>query len=292
MPPPIVTARSMGLTFRTNVTAMGPETSVVGHYSAGRRARNRTEGIVRAKSFHDFHLSKGWAGIGYHYLISDDGAIICCRSTFHQGAHVDNNNKGRIGVNMPGTLTPTIRDRPTVRQARAFNWLLHNAHTSSMPRAHRTDRDLSRVPRFGHKDLMATSCPGLFLGMYKRGGDPWVEPASEAISGTPPFVAEDESISQRPAGYPAVGVQEGLVEGAFVALAPEDEELLVLLGAGQVLANPDDPRSGPDEQELAAGTGVEADDVQELPEADDEFDEDLTELLAEIEPLIGDPAPG
>ena len=276
MPPRIVTARSIGLQFRVNQLArMGPERSVVGHYSAGPRARDFRVGIARAKSFHAHHLSKGWAGIGYHYVIPDDGAIICCRSTFHLGAHVLNNNSGRIGVNMPGT----VGDRPTKRQARAFGWLLHNAHTTAMPRAHRTDRDLSRVPRFGHRDLMPTSCPGLFLGMYHRGGDPWIEPAAGAarpasLSGAPP-----ESADRAFAPF--------LAEHGFADLEPEDEELLVLMdGARDLSPAADDTLFGPDAIEVENAFD---DEIVELPEADPEFDEDLGEVLAEIAGL--EPSP-
>jgi hypothetical protein len=255
MPPRIVTARSMGLQFvASKLAPMGPETSVVGHYSAGARAKNRAEGIARAKSFHNHHLGKGWAGIGYHYLITDNGVIVCCRSTFHKGAHVDNNNQGRIGVNMPGTLTATIKDRPTRRQARAFHWLLHHAHTAAMPRPHRTDRNLANVRRFGHKDLMATSCPGLFRGMYLAGGEPWVEPSGDT----------DEP------------VDDGLVD-----LTPEDEEVVAEVEAGKVPDFEADAKAfGPDDDEREA-PGDTSD--LELPEADDEFDEDLGDVLAEIE---------
>jgi hypothetical protein len=252
----------MGLQFiRSKLAPLGPETSVVGHYSAGARARNMAEGIARAKQFHRDHqipISQGGriggAGIGYHYLITDDGVIICCRSTFHRGAHVLNENSNRIGVNMPGTLTQSIRDQPTRRQARAFNWLLHNAHTDAMPRAHRTDRDLSRVPRFGHKDLGNTSCPGLFYGMYKRGGEPWVEPSGDT----------DEQ------------VDDGLVE-----LTPEDEQVVEEVEQGNVPdfeADAEAFGADPEERDAPADTSD-----LELPEADDEFDEDLTDVLAEVE---------
>jgi N-acetylmuramoyl-L-alanine amidase-like protein len=257
MPPRIVTARSMGLQFRANQLApMGPERSVVGHYSAGARAADVTAGIERARSFHRDHLARGWAGIGYHYLIPDDGAIVCCRSTFYTGAHVLSNNSGRIGVNMPGT----VGDRPTTRQARALDWLLRNAHTTAMPRAHRTDRNLHPLPRFGHKDLMATSCPGLFHGMYLRGGDPWVEPALGP--GDPDLVRRDPPFGR-----------------GFAALEPCDEEFLVFLReAGDPPPAADE--TGPDGSELVCACG---DDELELPQADPRFDEDLTDVLAAIE---------
>jgi len=249
MPPRIITARSMGLQFRPGMAPLGAETSVVGHYSATPRAKNTKQGIAAAKSFHQTHLGNGWAGIGYHYVIPDNGTIICCRSTLHVGAHVLNNNSHRIGVNMPGEPG----DRPTRRQARAFNWLLHNAHTDAMPRRHRTDNDLSRQELTTHKDLMATSRPGLFRSMYRRGGNPWVEPSGNV---------EDQP------------------DDGFVELTPEEEELLAEINAGEAVPDPEQDAAavGPDKEELDAPEGE-----PELPEADPEFDEDLTELLEEIE---------
>lgn len=253
MPPRIVTARSIGLRFRAGqLSGMGRLNSTVGHYSAGARAKNLTQGIARVQSFHRHHLGQGWAGIGYHYVISDDGAIICCRSTLHTGAHVAGRNSGRIGVNMPGTLTASIRDRPTRSQARTLHWLLHHAHTNLMPSAHRTSRDLSRLPVFGHKDLNPTTCPGLFHGMYLRGGERWVD--TEGTFG------EDE----------------------FVDLSPRDEDVLEDLD-NEAAPGPeaDSQFVGPDKEELESASEDDTD--LELPEADAEFDEDLADLLEEIE---------
>ena len=262
MPPRIITARSIGLKFKSNMTGMGPENSTVGHYSAGSRAKNFREGITKARAFHaDHQVRLGAAGIGYHFLIPDDGSIICGRSTFFNGAHVLNNNSGRIGVNMPGPLLlesepgGPVRDRPTRRQAMAFHWLMHNAHTDAMPRRHRTDRNLSNLPIFVHKDLGNTRCPGLFKRMYKRRGIPWVEPSGDS---------DEES-------------------DVFVDLEPEDEEFLVDVAEGRAPSiEADLAETGPDEEERRLGE-ANVDEVPELPEADDEFDEDLSELLEEIE---------
>ena len=247
--PRIITARSIGLSFRSNRSTMGPETSVVGHYSATPRARDWRAGVASARSFHRSHQNQGWAGIGYHYLISDDGAIIGCRPVIWNGAHVLNANANRVGVNMPGTTG----DRPTRRQARAFNWLLHNAHTPAMPARHRTDNDLSKLPIFGHRDLPGqdTACPGLFKGMYTRGGDPWRDEGRR-------FAPDADD---------------------FVSLAPEDEDFQDL--EPQAAAEDDEQATGPDEAEARADAG--AADEGELPEADDEYDEDLSDVIAEIE---------
>ncbi len=169
--PPIVTAAQLGLQFKNLFGALGPETNVTGHYSAGARARNAAEGRARALSFHRDHtvgprLRAG--GCAYHYLISDDGTLFCLRPTALKGAHVGGHNSNNIGVNMPGTTG----DRPTAAQVATYKWLLSNAHTSAMPKAHRTDRSLRSARRHGHNSWsghQSNGCPGLFKSMYITG---------------------------------------------------------------------------------------------------------------------------
>ncbi len=237
--PRIITARSIGLEFRSNRTPMGPEKEVTGHYSGTPRAADWEAGVEAALSFHRHHLGKGWAGIGYHFVIPDDGAIICCRPVLYTGAHSDGVNDGRVGVNMPGTTG----DRPTRRQARAFNWLLHNAHTDAMPQPHRTDVDLSNLPIFGHRELpgQSTACPGFFLRMFKRGGEPW---------------REERGL-------------EGADEQEFVEVGEDD--------VSEPEPEADAKSTGADEEEARAE--VDPDERGELPEADERFDEDLTTVL-------------
>ena len=237
--PRIIPARTIGLKFRANKSPMGREETVVGHYSGANttRARNLREGLDRARSFHRHHLSQGWAGIGYHYMLVDTGEILCCRPVIFKGSHVLSDNQGRVGINMPGNGP----DRPTKRQAMSLHWLLHNAHTAPLTRPHRTTTDLSRLPIFGHRELMSTACPGLFLGMYKRRGDPWreVDPELESF------------------------------EEEFAELTDEDEEI------PETEETADSKYTGPDEDEAQAD--VDPDDEGELPEADDEFEDDLSE---------------
>ena len=137
---------------------------------------------------------------------------------------------------MPGTGP----DRPKTRQARTLRWLLENAHTSAMPRMHRTSREISALPIFGHGEIKGqnTLCPGRFLWMYKHRGLPW---------------RDEESL---------------MVEDEFF-VAPEDE-------AGELPLPQDAPddATGPDEDEARAE--ADPDDESELPEADPEFDEDLS----------------
>ena len=167
--PRIITARSIGLAFANLFGALGAELHVTGHYSAGPRALDADQGIDRAREFHALHRGKGWGGIGYHYLIPDDGTLICARPTTLKGAHTGAHNSSNVGVNMPGNTG----DRPTDAQAATYRWLLENVHTDQLPKAHRTDRDLRRAKRFGHNQWSghrSNGCPGLFLDLFVEGG--------------------------------------------------------------------------------------------------------------------------
>lgn len=232
--PRIITARSMGLAFQNLFGELGPETNVTGHHSAGARARNRQEGIARAKQFHADHKAKGWGGIGYHFVIADDGTLICTRPTILKGAHVGGHNTENLGVNCPGTTG----DRPTPEQKATYRWLLANAHTAALPKAHRTDRDLRQARLVGHRDWSgheSNECPGTFYGLFKAG-----------LAREIPAEFEDAEIPAGPEEY-AARTRHGTTEADHRHVAPE-------------------------EAEAAKNTDEVA---EELPEEDPEFDEEL-----------------
>ena len=110
--------------------------------------------------------------------------------------------------------------------------------------------------------------------MYRRGGDPWIEPAS---GGGP------AALPASPTGAPL----PFFAAHGFAHLEPEDEELLVLTnGARDLSPAADETLFGPDAIEVENAFD---DDNVELPEPDPEFDEDLSDVLAEIE--AGEPSP-
>jgi hypothetical protein len=166
--PRIITARKLGLSFQNLFGQLGPENNVTGHYSAGPRARTWKEGCDRARSFHEQHRNQGWGGIGYHFVICDDGTLICARPTILKGAHVGGHNTQNLGVNCPGTTG----DKPTREQRDTYRWLLANAHTAALPAAHRTDVELSGARLWVHNMWQgheSNGCAGLFKGMYVSG---------------------------------------------------------------------------------------------------------------------------
>lgn len=167
--PKIVTARQMGLQFANLFGQLGPERKVTGHHTAGPPDRSDAHAIQLCRSYHAAHRAKGWGGIGYSYCITRRGTILCLRPTILKGAHVGGANSQNVGVMFHGTTG----HKPTRAQARAFLWLLRNAHTRAMPAAHRTDLSIRSAPRFGHNDWpghRSNACPGTHKRMIRAGG--------------------------------------------------------------------------------------------------------------------------
>ena len=166
--PTIYTAGSTGLHFRNLFGALGPELHVTGHYSAGAVDKSDKDAIATVRSYHRAHAAKSWGGLGYHYVITRKGNIILGRPVALKGAHVGGWNTGNVGVMMMGTTG----DKPSYRQRRAYKWLLANAHTTRLPRSHRTDRSLRAAKRHGHNSWSghtSNGCPGSFKPMYLKG---------------------------------------------------------------------------------------------------------------------------
>ncbi len=57
---------------------------------------------IGAKEIREWHLQRGWADIGYHYIIKRDGTVEKGRPLENIGAHVKGHNRGSIGVCLVG----------------------------------------------------------------------------------------------------------------------------------------------------------------------------------------------
>ncbi len=105
---------------------------------------------VSAAEVHQWHLARGWAGIGYHYLIHKDGTIERGRPRDAIGAHCYGENSHTLGINIVGDFEAAV---PTGAQ---------------MDSAARLLAELCRIYRIrpgdgtilGHRDLNSTECPG------------------------------------------------------------------------------------------------------------------------------------
>ena len=141
--------REPRLTFSRPLRPRTTTTQIVVHHTAS--------GDVSAETVHGWHSRKrGWGGIGYHYLIRQNGAIERGRPEQMRGVHASRVNANSIGIALAGNFE--TRAMPDV-QLVSLAWLIR-----SIRGRHPHWRDL---PVVGHSGVGATACPGRLF--------PWVE---------------------------------------------------------------------------------------------------------------------
>lgn len=67
-----------------------------------------------AETLHRWHLERGWSGIGYHYVILEDGTLQKGRPEFWEGAHARGYNDA-LGIVLIGDKTFTKEQYSTLR---------------------------------------------------------------------------------------------------------------------------------------------------------------------------------
>ncbi|MBC7772798.1 MAG: N-acetylmuramoyl-L-alanine amidase [Pyrinomonadaceae bacterium] len=100
------------------------------------------------------HVGRGWADIGYHYIIDPSGKVWQGRSTQYQGAHVEKNNEHNLGIMLLGNFN---QQSPSPQAIATLNGFV-----SAQMRQYRIP--VSRV--YTHKELKSTECPGASLQRY------------------------------------------------------------------------------------------------------------------------------
>ena len=111
---------------------------------------------LSAAEIHASHRAQGWSGIGYHYVVRKDGSIEVGRPRWAIGAHAYGHNSHTIGIHVCGNFEIA---EPTWAQVEALSMLIANVcHDYGLP----IDEDHV----VGHRDLMATACPG--ANLYTR----------------------------------------------------------------------------------------------------------------------------
>lgn len=127
---------------------------------------NPTDDDLSAEQIHRIHQNMGWAGIGYHFVVRKDGTVELGRPDIAVGAHAEGFNYCSIGVHVSGNFNIA---EPTEAQLNALPMLL-----ADICDAYGLVASDSVV--MGHRDLMATECPG--NNLYKhmdeiRGNTEW-----------------------------------------------------------------------------------------------------------------------
>ena len=99
-----------------------------------------------AEDIHRWHLSNGWSGAGYHFLVRKDGTIYRLRPEEKVGAHAYGSNYNSIGICFEGNFME--EDMPEVQKQAGKELVAYLKNKYK----------ISTVQK--HKDVCATSCPG------------------------------------------------------------------------------------------------------------------------------------
>ena len=99
-----------------------------------------------ADGIHAYHLSKGWAGIAYHYFVSKKGEVYCGRPENMRGGHTTNWNYCSIGICFEGNFET---EQMSAAQLEAGKELVVDI-TSRYP----------SIVVGKHSDFGQTACPG------------------------------------------------------------------------------------------------------------------------------------
>ncbi|MFI1012690.1 peptidoglycan-binding protein [Streptomyces sp. NPDC020965] len=126
------------------------------HYDGGSPVSRSGFAIMRA--IEAAHLGQGWAGIGYNFVIDQQGHIYEGRGWHLQGAHCPKHNVTGIGVQ----IAIGGAQEPSAKALAAARALYEEA-------CRLTGRTLAKR---GHKDGIATACPGAKLYQWVRAGMP------------------------------------------------------------------------------------------------------------------------
>lgn len=115
----------------------------------------------RAADIDRWHRSKGWDGIGYHYVIPLDGSIEPGRAVAETGAHVQGHNANSIGICLIGGVDARGRAADT------FNAEQYDA-LETLLRALRDKYPSTKI--MGHRDFpgVRKDCPSFDVRAWCR----------------------------------------------------------------------------------------------------------------------------
>ncbi|MGE3108925.1 MAG: peptidoglycan recognition family protein [Phycisphaerales bacterium] len=136
-----------------DINPMNGVSRITVHHSGINSSDLRSSSLVvrELEGIRSGHVGRGWADIGYHYIIDPFGRVYEGRATRFQGAHVENNNEHNLGIMVLGNFdqqTPTPQ-----AQASLMQFVRSQMSQYNVP--------VSRV--YTHRELKPTACPGRTL---------------------------------------------------------------------------------------------------------------------------------
>lgn len=155
----ITSRASWGATPWTSTPAsvpMSERAAVMVHWHGAAPAADR--GVAVPRTVERMHLEdRGWSGVGYNFLVDQLGAVYEGRGWSLQGAHCTGHNRSAIGVYVAVGQGGAPASEAALRSVRAL-------HDEAERRAGR------KLAQLGHRDGLATECPGPALYSWVRGG--------------------------------------------------------------------------------------------------------------------------
>ena len=133
-----------------------------------------TSADVKTNEVRNWHTSKGWSDIGYHYLIDRDGTVVTGRPLDRTGAHVKGHNTGTVGISLfggfGGSAGDSFADNFTEDQERALLDLI-----AKLKADHPSITKIS-----GHNQYAAKACPCFSVPAWlKKAQSPKMKPPVE-----------------------------------------------------------------------------------------------------------------
>ncbi len=105
-----------------------------------------------AKEIHQWHLARGWDGIGYHWVIGVNGELEAGRPEYWMGSHAKGYNKDSVGICLIGTDSFSREQWWTLE---ALVKRLQNRYPD--------------VKILGHNEVSTKTCPGFDVQQWLRG---------------------------------------------------------------------------------------------------------------------------
>jgi peptidoglycan hydrolase-like protein with peptidoglycan-binding domain len=152
----VESARTVGIPSSIG-SAGSPRSGKVIHYNGGPLTWGaHTLCRAQVRQMHSFHRGRGWAGLGYHFLVCHCGIVLTGRGLSKVGAHAPGANSSHIGIQvmLGGSQVPTVKQLSALVGLLA--WLTARGVRASVT---------------GHRDWVSTSCPGDHLYGRVRSGN-------------------------------------------------------------------------------------------------------------------------
>ncbi|MGA5019242.1 peptidoglycan recognition protein family protein [Streptomyces griseoincarnatus] len=187
------------------------------HYHGGVPAAST--GVAVPRAVEKIHIDQNkWAGVGYNFMVDQNGTVYEGRGWGLVGAHCPNHNTSGFGV----YVAIGGDQKPSDAALRSVRALYDEA-------CKRTGKTLAKR---GHKDGFATACPGVHLYQWVKDGMPAPKAAEPE-----PAPEKPKAPAPKPKPKPAskiVSLNSAVKPGARHAQVKELQQLLVKAGYGPI----------------------------------------------------------